>query len=51
MPYSLFCHCGRRERQFDSQRLQNGECFPDFASLLALFEIDDKAQPCPGSQS
>ncbi len=40
----LLCRSGRNQRQLDSQRLQNCECFPDLAGLLAFLQIDDKPQ-------
>ena len=40
----------RRQRDPDSQRLQDGQHLANLAGFLTLFEIDDEAQPSAGGQ-
>ena len=40
----------RRQRDPDSQRLQDGQHLANLAGFLALFEVDDKAQTSAGGQ-
>lgn len=40
----------RRQRHRNAERLQDAERLAELTGFLALFEIDDKAQPRPGGQ-
>jgi hypothetical protein len=40
----------RRQRDPDSQRMQDSQHLADLAGFLALFEVDDKAQTSAGGQ-
>jgi len=40
----------RRQRDPDSQCIQDGQDLADLAGFLALFEVDDKAQTRAGGQ-